>query len=208
MLGIAIVLGAALAMAGVAEQDVGAIAPGVSATSESMLAADAQRRIAAGSVLVLETLEPLNSSKLKRGDKFALRLAEALSVDGVELLAAGTPGVGEVIHAEAAHGGGTPGELLVAARYLEVGGRRIPLRAFRLGVTGKDNTNLALGVSFAAGPFAHFIRGREIEIPAHTRGEARVAQDTEWVPATAAAAQELPAPTSTATSPSTTTPSE
>lgn len=208
MLGIATALWVALAMAGAAEQDIGAIAPNASAISESTLAAGAQRRIAAGSVLVLETLEPLNSSKLKRGDKFALRLADALTVDGVELLAAGTPGVGEVIHAEAAHGGGTPGELLVAARYLEVGSQRIPLRAFRLGAAGKDNTNLALGVSFAAGPFAHFIRGREIEIPAHTRGEARVAQDTEWVPAAAIAAQELPAPTSTATSPSTTTPSE
>lgn len=207
MLGIATALWAALAMAGAAEQDTGAIAPNASATSESTLAAGAQSRIAAGSLLVLETIEPLSSSKLKRGDKFALRLADALTVDGVELLAAGTPGVGEVIHAEAAHGGGTPGELLVAARYLEVGSQRIPLRAFRLGAAGKDNTNLALGVSFAAGPFAHFIRGREIEIPAHTRGEARVAQDTEWVPA-AAAAQELPAPTSTATSPSTTTPSE
>lgn len=202
---------AALAMAGAVAQDTDAAAPSAVAAANIPVAGDAPRRIAAGSVLVLETLEPLNSSKLKRGDKFALRLADALTVDGVELLAAGTPGVGEVIHAEAAHGGGTPGELLVAARYLETGGQRIPLRAFRVGVVGKDNTNLALGVALAVGPFAHFVRGREIEIPAHTRGEARVAQDTEWVPATAAA-QELPAPTTaapiTSASTSTTTPSE
>ncbi|HJR72988.1 MAG TPA: hypothetical protein VJ806_05045 [Luteimonas sp.] len=135
-------------------------------------------RIPAETVLVLETLEPLNSSSLKRGDKFALRLAEPWPANGAAMLAAGTPAVGEVIHAQAAHSGGAPGELLLAARYLEIGGKRIPLRGYKLGASGKSNSGLALGASFVTGPFALFIRGREIEIPAHTRGEARVAQGT------------------------------
>ncbi len=159
-------------------------------------------RIPAETVLVLETLEPLNSAVLKRGDKFALRLAEPWPTDGTPLLAAGTQGMGEVVHAQAAHGGGAPGELLLAARYLEIGGQRIPLRGYRLGASGKSNSGLALGASFVTGPFALFIRGREIEIPAHTRGEAKVAQDTALPNAEAAASTvdpDSPAPTDATT---------
>lgn len=133
--------------------------------------------VPAGTALVLETLEPLNSSALMRGDKFALRLAEPWPADGAPILAAGATGVGEVVHAQAAHSGGAPGELLLAARYLDIGGQRIPLRGYKLGASGKSNSGLALGASFLTGPFALFIRGREIEIPAHTRGEAKIAQD-------------------------------
>ncbi|TKR33766.1 hypothetical protein FCE95_05660 [Luteimonas gilva] len=170
-----VALWAALAFAGAPAQTAAAEA----AQTSSSVSADPQGlRIPAETVLVIETLEPLSSSALKRGDKFAFRLAEPWPVEGAPALAAGTQGVGEVVHAQAAHGGGAPGELLLAARYLEIGGQRIPLRGYKLGATGKSNAGLALGASFATGPFALFIRGREIEIPAHTRGEARVAQDT------------------------------
>ena len=172
-MGMGVALWAALAFAGAPAQAAAAEA----ARTSSIVSADPQGlRIPAETVLVIETLEPLNSSALKRGDKFAFRLAEAWPAEGAPTLAAGTPGVGEVVHAQAAHGGGAPGELLLAARYLDIGGQRIPLRGYKLGATGKSNAGLALGASFATGPFALFIRGREIEIPAHTRGEARVAQ--------------------------------
>lgn len=131
--------------------------------------------IVAGTLLSLETMDLLNSSQRKRGDKFGLRVVVPYVVDGVEIIPAGTTGIGEVVHAAAARGGGAPGELLIAARSLDISGQTVPLRGLKLGVTGGDNTGMALGVSFAAGPFAMFVRGREIEIPASTRVEVKVA---------------------------------
>lgn len=133
-------------------------------------------RIAVGTIVSLEILDTLNSAESQRGDKFRLRLAAPIMVGGIEVVAAGTTGFGEVVHADAARGGGAPGELLIAARFLELHDQTIPLRGLKLGVTGGDNSGMAMGVSFAAGPFAMFVRGREIEIPATTRVEAKVAQ--------------------------------
>lgn len=129
--------------------------------------------IAAGTSLVVEINEPLASSTHKRGDTFSITLIEPLLYEGVEILAAGTRGTGEIVHAAAARGGGAPGELLIAARTLETPYGQLLLRGFKLGATGDDNSSMAIGVSLAAGPFAMFIRGREIVIPAGTRGTAR-----------------------------------
>lgn len=134
--------------------------------------------VASGTAIDLEIMEPIGSWQHKRGDKFQLRLAQPLMVDGQVLVPAGATGVGEIVHAAAARGGGAPGELLIAARYLDIGDRRLPLRGMKLGGAGGDNSGMALGVSFAAGPFAMFIRGHEIEIPAGTRANAKVAEDT------------------------------
>lgn len=136
--------------------------------------------LCAGTVVELEITDRLNSAERKRGDRFGLRLVSGLVVDGVELVPAGATGVGEVVHASAARGGGKPGELLLAGRYLEFQGRQLPLRGLKLGVAGKSNAELALAVSFAAGPFAMFIRGREIEIPAGTPVHAKLAQDVSF----------------------------
>lgn len=134
-------------------------------------------RIAEGTVVDLEIMEPINSFRQHRGDYFALRLAEPVIVDGTVVIPAGAPAVGQVVHAAAAHSGGAPGELILAARHLDSAGQQLPLRGLKLGISGKDNSAMALGVSFAAGPFAMFIRGREIEIPPGTRVHAKLAQD-------------------------------
>lgn len=134
-------------------------------------------RVPANTVVDLEILDLLSSYQHKRGDKFRLRVVTPVVIGGTSLIAAGTLGVGEVVHAAAARGGGAPGELLIAARSLDIDGQPTPLRGLKLGVTGGDNSGMALGVAFAAGPFAMFIRGQEIEIPAGTRVNAKVAQD-------------------------------
>jgi hypothetical protein len=51
------------------------------------------------------------------------------------------------------------------------------LRGLRLGGKGKDNTAAALATSFALGPLALFVHGREIVIPAGTLAQAKIAQD-------------------------------
>lgn len=143
---------------------------------------DACCRVPANTVVVLEILDLLNSYQHRRGDKFRIRVVTSVVIDGTSLIAAGTLGIGEIVHAAAARGGGAPGELLIAARSLDIDGQPAPLRGLKLGVTGRDNSEMALGVSLAAGPFAMFIRGREIEIPAGTRVSARLAQDVILTP--------------------------
>ena len=138
--------------------------------------------VANGTLIEIEIVEAISSRLRKRGEKFALRLAEPLVLDGHTVLPAGTAGVGEIIHAASSGGGGKAGELLLAARYLEVDGRQIPLRGFRIGAAGKDHTQGAMAASIAIGPFAQFIHGREIEIPVGTRANAKLAADTMLPP--------------------------
>lgn len=134
-------------------------------------------RIADGTAVTIEILEPLNSALLKRGDKFRLRLAEPVLVEGEPVLASGLEGVGEIVHAEKSRSGGKAGELLIAARYLETSGTQVPLRGLKVGGRGKDNTNAAMATAFAVGPFALFVRGREIVIPAGTLAQAKIARE-------------------------------
>lgn len=130
-----------------------------------------------GAPVTLEILEPLDSSVLKRGDKFRIRLAEPAMAGGDVVIPAGTEGVGEVVHAEKSRAGGKAGELLIAARHLDHQGNLVRLRGLKLGGAGKDNTGAAIAVAIAAGPFALFVQGREIIIPAGTHAQAKIAQD-------------------------------
>ena len=181
-------------------------------------------RIADGTPVTIEILEPLNSALLKRGDKFRIRLAEPLLIGGETALASGMEGVGEVVHAEKSRGGGKAGELLLAARHLDHQGTPIRLRGLKLGGAGKDNSRAAVALAIAAGPLAFFVQGREIVIPAGTPAQAKIAQDpdpvsilptpegaaaaantSEPVADIAAAATPTPTPTPTPTVPATTT---
>jgi hypothetical protein len=136
-------------------------------------------QLAAGTPVELELVDALSSAKQQRGDHFALRVATPIVQNGAVLVPAGTPVVGEIVHAAHSHGGGQPGELILAARSLDLGGRAVPLRGFKLNhaATGGDTTQAAMAASFGLGPFAQFIHGHEIEIPPHTTGVAKLAQD-------------------------------
>lgn len=153
--------------------------------------------VPAGSTLELEIAQALNSAVQKRGDRFAITLHAALVHEGVVVIPAGTTGMGEVVHADKSRGGGKPGELLIAARYLELDGEQVPLRGLKLGGQGRDQTKAALGAAFVVGPLAHFIRGKEIEIPAGTIVTAKLAQDLP-----------LPTPASSQSNPSASTQQE
>ena len=159
-------------------------------------------RIADGTPVIIEILEPLNSALLKRGDKFRIRLAEPLLIGGATVLASGMEGVGEVVHAEKSRGGGKAGELLIAARHLDHQGTPIRLRGLKLGGAGKDNSRLAVGVAIAAGPLAFFVHGREIVIPAGTLAQAKIAEDPDpaSIPPASVAAAPMPTPSVPATS--------
>ncbi|WP_189456371.1 hypothetical protein [Cognatilysobacter bugurensis] len=184
MLAAMLAAGSACAQSTDALSDPSGVAP---ASGEASASCDC---IAAGTPVDLEILETLNSARHKRGDRFAMRLAAPLSVDGRTAIELHAPVAGEIVHAAPARGGGKPGELLIAARHVTHGEQRVALRGLKLGVSGQSNAELALAVSFAAGPFAMFIRGREIEIPAGTRVHAKLVADLPLESAAIAASTE------------------
>ena len=131
--------------------------------------------------LTVQIGQALDSKSSVAGQKFPLTLAEPLVVEGTEFLPAGTPGVGEVIHAKKAGGSGAGGELILTALYLEEGGRQIPLRSMQLGVTGKNQTGLAMAVGVTPlGPLGLAVRGKNIEVPEGQLASAKLAEDTEF----------------------------
>jgi hypothetical protein len=138
-------------------------------------------RLHQGSQLEVELVNPLSSATSHEGDTFALRLATPISRDGVEVVAAGASGEGEVI--DAAHAGmaGGAGKLILSARRMHLNGRLVRIRGMTLMIAGKSRVGLATGVlltpyvGFAAG----LIRGGEVDIPAGARYTVKLAEDVD-----------------------------
>lgn len=175
---------AAVALLTLASAAQAQVAPPADQASESSAPASAPasspapacRCVPAGTVVAIEITESLVSDERKAGDSFAFRLARPILFEGSELVPAGTLGVGEVIHAAPARASGKAGELILAARYLDWGGRRIPLRGTRLGGAGNDRSGVVAGATIAIGVFALFIHGGQMQIPAGTPAHAKLAQ--------------------------------
>ena len=144
--------------------------------SAPVMAQDAVPGIPAMTPVDIEILDAVSSKISKPGDLFRIRLAEPIEVDGKTLVPAGVEGQGEVVHAAKARAAGKAGELILAARYLDFGGTRLPLRSFGYGkAAGKDRTDTAFAVAVGAGSvFALFVSGGQMEVPAGTRANAKL----------------------------------
>lgn len=126
----------------------------------------------------------LGSKISKSGDLFDLELAEPVLVDGKEAIPAGTRGQGEVVHAKKSGGSGASGELVLAARYLEVGGRRLRLRSMHIATAGEDKIGAVntLNVASVASPvpglslIGFFVKGKGIDLPEGTPAVAKTAE--------------------------------
>jgi len=145
-------------------------------------------RIPATTIVDIEIMEPLSSKTSIRDATFPIRVFAPVVVDGRELIPAGTPGMGQVIHAAKSGGGGKAGELLLTARYLDINGVRVPLRRFRMGASGAQKADEAFAVGVVV-PFGQLlVKGKEIEFQAGTRANAVVAADTDLTPPASGAA--------------------
>ncbi len=120
--------------------------------------------IPAGTSARLRVESPVSSKTALKGDKFDISLAEDIVVDGKISVAAGAKGKGEVIHAQGKGFGGRAGELLLAARYLEVQGRQLKLRGFAISKAGANNTAEAIGASIAIPLAGLFVTGTSAEV--------------------------------------------
>ena len=140
--------------------------------------------------VAIEITDTVDSKANHSRDAFAFRLAEPLVVEGRVVAPAGTPGVGEVVHAARARAMGKAGELILAARYLQLGDTRIMLRSLRIGPQqGRDSSGtlttmnvIAAGTVPALSLVAFAIAGGEVNIPAGTRAQAQTAAEIVLAP--------------------------
>jgi hypothetical protein len=179
----AIALPALIAAAPLAGQSVSdvPVAPAPAASVEAATSANA----ADCNCLVIPALTPielfidanLGSKISKSADTFPIRLAKPIIVDGQEVLAVGFVGQGEVVHAKKAGGSGAAGELVLAARYLTIGDRRLKLRSMRLSTGGKDSINSVTAVSvLAVGVFGFAMTGGNITVASGSNAVANTAE--------------------------------
>lgn len=152
------------------------------------------------SPVTVEILANLSSKTSKSGERFPIRLAEPILVDGREIVPAGVMGEGEVVHAKKSGGMGAAGELVLAARHVEHGGQRIALRSLKLTPLGRSavNTVNAINVGSVASPLpvgliGFFISGGQAVVTNGTLATAKIAADTPIpVPVSAQAISQTP----------------
>ena len=126
----------------------------------------------------------LGSKTSQNGQTFPIALHRPLVIGGKEILPAGTPGRGEVVWAKKSGGSGASGELVLAARYLDVNGRQLRLRSMRVAEVGEDRfkTVHALNIATAATVPAlaivgFFISGKQAFVTKGTIVAAKTAEE-------------------------------
>lgn len=124
----------------------------------------AETSVAAGTPVTLMIKQPVSSRTAKRGDLFEIELASSITVGSVTILPAGTKGVAQVVHASPKGFGGSAGELIVAARYLEAEGRRVALRKTKFSSAGVDNAGAAIAASIASPVIGLFVTGTSVDL--------------------------------------------
>lgn len=154
--------------------------PQTEAASAAVQEAAAIAPLPPGTTLQVEITQPISSATAQRGESFALRLVEPVIINGVEVAPVGAPGVGEIVDASPARSGGHPGKLVLAARYIEVGGQRVNIRGLAISGSGESRRDAASALTtfggLLGGLAANATRGGDAEIQAGARAEARVAE--------------------------------
>ncbi len=136
--------------------------------------------VPAGTLIQLRIDEEVNSKTHQTGDWYAISLVQPIILGDRTLVPAGTTGRGQVVHSAKSSWGGKAGELILAARYLDLDGRHVALRGMKLGGVGGNNEGLAFGASVAGGlvamPLIFALNGRNADIPAGMYATAKLAE--------------------------------
>jgi hypothetical protein len=126
----------------------------------------------AGAAIPLRFLSTVSSATHARGQTFDLEVSDNINVGETVVIPAGSIATGEIIHADRARGLGKAGELIIAARFVAVGERRIKLRS-QLSMTGRDKSMQALYL-------VPWIRGKDLEVPIDTEVIARTVAEEKF----------------------------
>lgn len=152
----------------------------IDAPSDGTAAQPAIAEVTAGTPIEIRIDESVNSKTHKIGDWYAISLSRPIMLGEQIIVPAGTAGRGQVVHSAKSGWGGKAGELILAARYLEFEGHRIPLRGMKLGGVGGNNEGLAFGATVAGGlvamPLVFALNGKNADIPAGMLATAKLAE--------------------------------
>ena len=138
-------------------------------------------RVRAGTTVEVELADQVSTKTQKAGDTFALRLAAPLIVDGKLILRAGAGGMGDVLEASHPGMGGKAAKLVLEARYLTDGKRRVPLQGLQLAAAGRSSATEAsaaglMGIAFFPLGFVGLaVKGGDVVFPVGTRATAELA---------------------------------
>ncbi len=136
----------------------------------------------AGTIVDLVFVDSVDSKANKVGDIIAMKVADDVLAGTTVIIPAGTPVSAEVIHAAKARAMGKAGELIVIARFIQMGDRQIPMKGFKFGSsgTGKSKLTESAVAGFFLTPLPLFIAGGEKHADSGTRAFAKLKDDFDY----------------------------
>lgn len=122
-----------------------------------------------GTEFYVVTTQGLSSKTAGQGDRVGLKVDENVQVDGVTLIAKGTPVRATVAEAKGAGMFGRAGKLnLQIESTTTVDGQRVPLRGNRM-MAGKGRTGTMVALTALVSPVGVFLKGKNASYPEGTR---------------------------------------
>jgi hypothetical protein len=139
-----------------------------------------------GTPVTVKTVTPLDSRKIKLGERFEIAVAQDVVVKGRILIPAGSIGAGEVRYLRKKGVFGRPGQLVIRLLYVDVGSNRIEIGGL-FDSAGRDNTAGMAATGVAVGVLAVFVTGKSAVIPPGTEIKGYAAKDSQVAPQGSAA---------------------
>lgn len=161
-----VMLNLAAALAALAAASAQPVAPAESAATMPPPAAQASLIAVEQDTLIrLMVLNEVSTRRARAGDRFVLRVDEAVQVDGMTIIPVGAKAWGEVLDAEPSGMAGKGGSLSVRLLYVEVGGEHVPISG-KTANEGEDGTTQLALSALALGPLALLGRGNNAKLKA------------------------------------------
>ncbi|GAA3948031.1 hypothetical protein GCM10022406_32320 [Hymenobacter algoricola] len=133
----------------------------------------------AGTLIVLETTNPLSSRDAQMGQNVSLRVKYDVMVSGRAVIKAGAPGSAQVINAEQRKGMGKEGSLAIRPSVVQaVDGQMIPLTGSGTSSAGTDTKGAAIGLAVVVSPLFLLKKGKDATIAAGYELQGSVASET------------------------------
>jgi hypothetical protein len=132
-----------------------------------------------GTLIVLETTNPLSSKDAQVGQSVSLRVKYDVMVNGRAVIKAGAPGSAQVTAAEQRKGMGKEGSLSIKPTVVQaVDGQMVPLSGNGVGQNGEDAKGGTIALAVVVSPLFLLKKGKDAVIPAGYEMQANVASET------------------------------
>jgi hypothetical protein len=138
--------------------------------------------VEADTLIRLMVLNEVSSRTVAAGDRFVLRVDQAVTVDGATIIPAGAKAWGEVLDAQKSGSVGKAGRLQARLVSVEVGGEQVPISGRQETAGEKGGTQVALGM-LGMGPLALLAPGNNAKLKAGEIFNAYLVTDMLFDPA-------------------------